>query len=130
MERSTIGVAAAAVLTALVGTFALTRAVSSVKSTAPVVTADPGAAEASSRVEIDISGLEFSPPDLTIAPGTEVVWTNRESAQHTATAVDGTFSSPVLEEGDTYSFVFDAPGSFEYLCTFHVEMTGTITVEA
>jgi plastocyanin len=82
------------------------------------------------RVEIDMSGSRFSQPELTIAPGTEVVWTNRDSMRHSATAADFSFDSGTMEEGDTFSFVFNTPGTFDYYCNFHPNMTGTITVEA
>ena len=82
----------------------------------------------SGTAAIEISGFAFDPAELTVAPGTEVVWINRDSARHTVTAVDFSFDSPVLGEGDSFSFVFDTAGTFDYYCNFHPNMTGSIIV--
>lgn len=149
VERSTFLVSAAVGVTVAVSVFAVARAVvtdDEIVAPPPVVTTLPapttttpgGATEsvgptavpaAPARIEIDISGFAFSPEELTIAVGTEVVWTNGDSAKHTVTANEGAFDSPVLEEGDTFSFVFTTPGTFAYFCNFHPDMTATITVE-
>jgi len=45
--------------------------------------------------------------------------------------VDGTsrgFSSPVLDTGEKYTHVFEQPGSYDYRCTLHPFMKGTITI--
>ncbi len=54
--------------------------------------------------------------------------TNTDGASHTWAAVDGSFDSGTLAEGDSFEFTFDEPGTFEYRCNFHPSMTGTITV--
>jgi plastocyanin len=60
--------------------------------------------------------------------GTTVVVTNTDSTQHTWTALDGTFDSGALGEGDTFEFTFTEAGTFDYRCNFHPSMTGTIVV--
>ena len=75
---------------------------------------------------VDIVDRSFRPPALTVAPGTTVVWNNLDGA-HTVTARDNSFDSGIFESG-TYSRTFDAVGSYNYFCTLHPEMVGTITV--
>ena len=35
---------------------------------------------------IDIAKFAFAPKDITVAPGTKIVWTNRDEAPHTVVA--------------------------------------------
>lgn len=86
-------------------------------------------------VTIDIANFAFEPAEIVISAGTEVVFTNSDSAPHTVTAgtdaepMPDAFDSGLLEQGDTFSFVFDEPGEFAYFCDRHPPMTGTILVE-
>lgn len=79
---------------------------------------------------VDIPGLEFSPPDLTISVGDIVTWTNNDIRNHTSTSDDGsTWDSGVISPGGSFSFTFENAGTFPYHCAIHLAMTGTITVE-
>jgi plastocyanin len=40
----------------------------------------------------------------------------------------GRSGSDDLGEGDAFSFTFDQPGSFPYICGIHNYMRGTVTV--
>ena len=86
-------------------------------------------AVAGEEVAIDIVDFAFAPAELTVPVGTTVTWTNNDSVPHTATAEDGSFSSDTLNQGDSFSFTFDTPGTFTYVCALHPDMTATITVE-
>ena len=77
---------------------------------------------------VAISGFAFDPPTLRVPAGSTVTWTNADSVGHTATATGGAFDSGRLGEGAGYSFVFAAPGTFEYKCSIHSSMKGTIVV--
>jgi hypothetical protein len=44
--------------------------------------------------------------------------------------VNGAFDSGDLEEGESYSLTFTTPGTYDYLCTPHPNMTGRIVVVA
>jgi len=77
-------------------------------------------------VEVSIEDFAFDPESVTISTGDTVRWTNMDSDEHTVT--DSTFESDTLEEGDTYEFTFTEPGTFEYICSIHPEMEGTVTV--
>ncbi len=76
---------------------------------------------------VEISGFAFSPGTLTIQAGDTVMWTNRDSAQHTITFTD--FTSDRFGDGGTYSHTFATPGTFTYRCSPHPSMQGTVIVE-
>ncbi len=94
--------------------------------------------------------LRFDPDVLTIATGTAVTWTNNSPMPHTATGdpeqnpvaashpeyitlPEGAapWGSDMLQPGDSYTYVFDVPGEYSYICIPHVMsgMRGTIMVD-
>jgi plastocyanin len=79
-------------------------------------------------VSINIQGFAFSPENITVKVGTQVTWTNLDNVGHTATALDSSFDSGLLSNGESFTFQFDQPGTFEYRCTPHPSMRGIITV--
>lgn len=77
---------------------------------------------------ISIKNFAFNPAELTIKKGTTVIWTNEDSAPHTATS-QGFFDSGTLKNGQSFNFQFNNAGSFDYICTIHPSMKGKIIVE-
>jgi plastocyanin len=75
-----------------------------------------------------ISGFAFSGPD-TVRVGDTILVINDDTFPHTWTSEDGGWSSGTLTTGQTFVHTFEAAGTFDFLCTIHPEMTGTITVE-
>ena len=80
------------------------------------------------QISATIQNFAFSPNPLTIAPGSTVIWTNRDGAPHTVTADDGSWGSGTLRQGGTYSQVFTSPGSYPYHCAIHPSMKGAVVV--
>ena len=76
-----------------------------------------------------IKDFAFAPAKTTVAPGTEITWTNADSAPHTVTANDKSFDSGSLAKDATFVRKFDTAGTFEYFCTIHDYMKATVTVE-
>jgi plastocyanin len=85
-------------------------------------------AAAGETVEAVIEGFAFSPGTIEITAGTTVTWTNNDSAPHTVTGEGGAFQSGRMDQGATFSFTFDAPGTYNYYCEFHPNMTATVIV--
>ena len=85
--------------------------------------ASPGA------VTIQIHGMKFDPPIVTIAPGTKVTWVNEDSSPHTVADKGKVFRSAALDVKDSFSYTFAAPGEFTYFCTLHPMMVGKIVVK-
>ena len=76
-----------------------------------------------------MKNFDFSPMDVTVSAGSTVTWKNMDGEPHTVTSADGLFRSPALDENDTYSFKFDKPGVYKYLCSIHPKMMAVITVK-
>jgi len=93
--------------------------------------ADPAraAAAAPAQTEITIREFMFSPRSLTVAVGTTVQWKNLDGEPHTIHSVDELFRSGPLDESDAFSFKFDKPGTYRYVCSIHPQMVGTIVVK-
>nr|MBA3275746.1 cupredoxin family copper-binding protein [Chloroflexia bacterium] len=93
--------------------------------------ASPAAsADAASDVMVEITDFTFIEASVTIPVGGSITWTNNDSAPHTATAMDReVLQSGTLNQGDSFTQVFDTPGTYEYFCEFHPNMSGTIIVE-
>ena len=79
---------------------------------------------------VTIAGFAFAPATVTIQVGDSVTWTNEDSAPHTATAGDGSFDTGQLANGDSDTVTFDTAGTFDYVCSIHPQMTGSVVVEA
>jgi plastocyanin len=71
-----------------------------------------------------------TPPDLIVAPGTTVTWTNADDSPHTVREKDGKFKSAALDTDDTFAQTFTTPGEYEYFCSIHPRMVGKIVVKA
>lgn len=71
---------------------------------------------------------DYSVNVLEIPVGTTVTWTNQDPIIHTVTAVDGSFDSGFMREGETWSYTFEETGEFEYLCTPHPWMRAKVIV--
>jgi plastocyanin len=80
--------------------------------------------------KVEIVDFAYDPDPVTIEEGGKVTWINRDSAPHTATAEDGSFDTGTLEEGKLKSESFKEPGTYDYICSIHPEMHGTVEVVA
>jgi plastocyanin len=92
----------------------------------------PRAAEApvagGAVVEIVAEGLKFDRAEVRVPVGTTVRWVNKDPLAHTTTA-EGVWDSGLVEPGGTFEFTFTKAGTYNYICTPHPFMKGTIVVE-
>lgn len=77
---------------------------------------------------VDITKFAFTPKEITVAPGTKIVWTNHDEIPHTVTSSDKSFTSKALDTDDRYEYTFTSEGDFSYYCTVHPFMTGVVHV--
>ena len=54
--------------------------------------------------------------------------TLRRTVSPAVAATDGSFHSPGLGTGATYSHTFPTAGKFDYVCSIHPMMHGTVVV--
>jgi len=80
-------------------------------------------------VEITIKDFKYDPPTITVPAGRAVSWINRDPVAHTATATDKSFDSGNLNLDQTWFTTFEKAGTYDYICTYHPYMKGTIVVE-
>ncbi len=89
----------------------------------------------------------YAPDSITVVIGVNntVSWTNDDSVDHTVTSVSvpagaTAFDSGLLSpgagmpwqtpKGENFTQTFTVPGTYEYHCTQHAWMTGTVVVKA
>ncbi|BBZ37596.1 hypothetical protein MCNS_06590 [Mycobacterium conspicuum] len=78
--------------------------------------------------QVNIDSFAFVPATLTVHAGSTVTWTNHDEEPHTVAASDGSFKSPGMGTGATYSHTFATAGTFDYVCSIHPMMHGTVMV--
>ena len=77
-----------------------------------------------------IQNFRFKPAHITIKRGMRVIWINRDSTAHTATAnKKSSFDSGRLGKGQRYKHTFKRTAKKPYHCEIHPDMKGTITVK-
>ncbi len=80
-------------------------------------------------VTVQIYAKAFSPSTLHLNHGDRVTWHNNDKTQHQVVANDGSFASPILDPGKSYSFTFNRAGTFHYHDAYRTSTKGTITVK-
>jgi LPXTG-motif cell wall-anchored protein len=87
-------------------------------------------ARAAASTTVTMQDFAFSPKSITIDVGDSVTWRNTDDVAHSATAEDGSFDTGTFGKGKSRSATFDTAGTFQYICTPHPFMKGTIEVNA
>jgi plastocyanin len=87
------------------------------------------AAQESHTIKVSAKNFMFSPATVTVKAGSTVTWVNLDEEPHTVFSDAGLFRSSALDTKESFSFKFDKPGTYHYLCTIHPRMLGTIVVE-
>ncbi len=83
--------------------------------------------------EVWMQNTAFNPATRSVATRTMVTFTNKDGIAHTvtATSVPGgavMFDAGIVVGGGTFQQTFTVPGTYQYQCTIHAGMSGTITV--
>jgi plastocyanin len=76
-----------------------------------------------------IHNFAFQPQEITVHVGDTIVWKNTDIVSHTVTAADGLFDSGEIKPGKSWRFVAKKAGTFQYSCSPHPNMRGTLTVK-
>jgi plastocyanin len=88
-------------------------------------------AEAKSH-SVTIKQYAYGPGALTINQGDTVTWTNQDVAAHDVVVTSGpvSFRSPMLDQGESWSYTFNTAGAYSYICSVHPDMRGSVTAVA
>jgi plastocyanin len=70
----------------------------------------------------------YLPSAIEINSGTTVTWVNNDTAIHTVADTAKTFDSKFIQSGGTWSYTFEKAGEYDYICTLHPWMKGTVSV--
>src|SRR5438132_10196665 len=78
------------------------------------VGASPALPASTATATVQIKRLSFLPTTAKIKTGDTVRWVNADTQNHQVVSNNGSFVSPILGPGKTYSHRFDASGTYRY----------------
>lgn len=110
--------------------FLLRRAAAAIAAAAfPSVPAWSGTASAKRRkLRVKIGDFEFSPAALEVSVGDTIIWVNHDITPHTATAIDGSWDTGELTNGDEVRITVTAKMGSDYFCAFHPMMKAHLAI--
>ena len=83
---------------------------------------------AGDAAQVTIDNFKFSPTPLSVAIGTTVTWTNRDDIPHSIVLPNLNVHSDPMDTDGSFSFRFQAAGTYDYVCGMHPFMHGQIIV--
>ena len=95
-----------------------------------IVAAAIGAAAGSAAPTADVTmpGKFYAPSRLDVLVGTTVTWQNVDRSTHTVTEDDDAFDSGDIRPGQTFTMTFEKSGTYDFHCTIHRFMRGSVSV--
>ncbi|HVH52422.1 MAG TPA: cupredoxin domain-containing protein [Gaiellaceae bacterium] len=87
------------------------------------------AAASAATVTVQIKSTGFSPSTLTINHGDQITWHNGDRVNHQVVANDGSFASPILKPGQSWTATYSVAGSFGFHDALYPRFGGKITVK-
>ena len=89
---------------------------------------DCGASGAAANVTAT-SSPSFAASSVTISAGQSVCWKNTSNLNHTVTSNTAGLFDQALGQGQIFVHVFPAAGTYNYHCSIHAVMAGTVVVQ-
>jgi len=86
------------------------------------------AADVAPKDTVLIDGTAYAPATITVKRGATVSFVNKDPFPHTVTA-PGKFDSKDIAAGKTWKYKAAKAGTFDYICTLHPNMKGTLVVQ-
>jgi plastocyanin len=80
-------------------------------------------------IGVQIRSTGFAPGSISINHGDQVTWKNVDRVDHQVVADDGSFASPILHAGQSYTATFTRAGTFRYHDSYASKHTGKISVK-
>ena len=87
------------------------------------------AASGGEEITVRMKDFAFDPQEVEAKVGQKITWVNEDDAPHNAVAQNGgDLKTETFEKDGSDSYTANEPGTIEYICTVHPQMTGTIKV--
>jgi len=83
----------------------------------------------SATAKISIKRTGFAPASVTINQDDAITWTNNDTIDHQIVANNGSFASPILGAGKSWTRTFRSGGTFRYHDSLHPTLKGTVVVK-
>lgn len=85
---------------------------------------------AAATQQVMMQGYAYSPAALTVRAGDTVTWMQHDEAPHdvVTTSAPVAFRGPQLSPGQSWSYTFRQPGTYQYYCSVHPDMRASVTV--
>ena len=77
---------------------------------------------------VHITGSQYKPANATVHTGDTVVFVNDDPVAHNV--MGDVLQSPDIAPGKSWSYTFDKTGTYNFTCSYHAWMKGTIVVSA
>jgi plastocyanin len=106
-----------------------TAASASLTTTTTAASATSTTTDSSDGATISVVNFQFNPGSITVSVGESVTWTNNSAGRHTTTAKSGEWNTQ-LGAGESFTQIFETAGTFDFFCSIHPSMTGTVTVSS
>lgn len=100
-----------------------------IAAAAALVFAAPATTAPTATATVNIKRAGFSPATVTINANDSVTWRNTDTINHQVVANGGSFASPILGAGKTYTHTFRGGGTFRYHDGLHATLRGTVVVK-
>jgi plastocyanin len=78
---------------------------------------------------VNVYGSHFSPSSVTITQGDTIRWVNRDNTTHQVYETHGRFVSPILKHNQSWSFRFNAAGTYSYKDELHPKLKAKVVVK-
>jgi Plastocyanin len=80
-------------------------------------------------ISVQIKSTGFSPSNISLNHGDQVTWKNTDKVDHQVVADDGSFASPILHAGQSYTTTFNRAGTFRFHDSYAATHKGKIVVK-
>jgi plastocyanin len=138
MDGMSVGKTKAFVLAAMVAALVAPAC----SKSAPRSASSPGAAASpASRtslrppqvVTVTVDGSGFQPKEVSMAPGTNVIWVQADGGPHVIVSgvpghEDGKFKSLAMKKDSSFTIVAQSPGTYQYFDQLHPALTAQLVV--
>ena len=80
-------------------------------------------------ISVQIKSTGFSPSTISLNHGDQITWKNTDKVDHQVVADDGSFASPILHAGQSYTTTFNRAGTFRFHDSYAATHKGKVVVK-